>query len=94
MRENLYGFGLYRNPDLDDQIFYCLLVSMAAVQTEDIRAYFLLVGDLNGHYITKSVWVLPPRTVVELQLFTLQRSPVAFSCLLAQPMHVVEHLTS
>ena len=38
------------NPDLDDRIFYCLLASMAAVQTEDIRASFLYVGDLNGHH--------------------------------------------
>ena len=32
------------------QIFYCLLASMAVVQTEDIRASFLFVGDLNGHH--------------------------------------------
>ena len=41
---------LYRNHDLDDWIFDCLLASMAAVQTEDIRASFLFVGDLNGHH--------------------------------------------
>ena len=45
----LYMFRLYRNPDLDDRIFYCLLTSMAAVQTEDIRVSFIFVGDLNGH---------------------------------------------
>ena len=49
-RQNLYVFSLHRNPDLDDRIFDCLLASMAAVQTEDIRASFLFVGDLNGHY--------------------------------------------
>ena len=38
------------NPDLDARIFDCLLASMAAVQTEDIRASFLFVGDLNGHH--------------------------------------------
>ena len=27
-----------------------LLSSMAAVQAEDVRASFLFVGDLNGHY--------------------------------------------
>ena len=43
-------FSLYCNPDLDDRIFDCLLASMAAVQTEDIRAFFLFVGDLNGHH--------------------------------------------
>ena len=38
------------NPDLDDRIFDCLLASMSAVQTEDVRASFLFVGDLNGHH--------------------------------------------
>ena len=42
-----YLFSLYRNPDLDDHVFDCLLASMTAVQTEDIRASFLFVGDLN-----------------------------------------------
>ena len=43
-------YSLYRNPDLDDQIFDCLLASMAAVQAADVRASFLFVGDLNGHH--------------------------------------------
>ena len=42
-RQNLYMFSLYRNPDLDDLIFNCLLTLMAAVQAEDVRASFLLV---------------------------------------------------
>ena len=42
--------SLYRNPDIDDQIFECLLASMAAVQADDVRASFLFVGDLNGHH--------------------------------------------
>ena len=50
VRQNLYVFSLYSNPDLDDRIFDCLLALMAAVQTEDIRASFLFVGDLNGHH--------------------------------------------
>ena len=41
VRQNLYVYSLYRNPDLDDRIFYCLLTSMAAVQAEDVRASFL-----------------------------------------------------
>ena len=49
-RQNLYVFCLYRNPDLDDGIFDCLLKSMAAMQAEDVRASFLFVGDLNGHH--------------------------------------------
>ena len=32
VRQNLYVYSLYRNPDLDDRIFDCLLTSMAAVQ--------------------------------------------------------------
>ena len=31
VRQNLYVFSLYRNPDIDDRIFDCLLASMAAV---------------------------------------------------------------
>ena len=45
VRQNLYVYSLYRNPDLDDRIFDCLLASMAAVQAEDLRASFLFVGD-------------------------------------------------
>ena len=48
-RQNLYVFSIYRNPDLDGQIFHCLLTTMAAVQAEDVRASFMFVGDLNGH---------------------------------------------
>ena len=50
VRQNLYVYSLYRNPDLDDQILDCLLASMAAVQAEDVRASFLFVGDLNDHH--------------------------------------------
>ena len=49
VRQNLYVYSLYRNPDLHGRILYCLLASMAAVQAEDVRASFLFVGDLNGH---------------------------------------------
>ena len=50
MGQNLYVFSVYRNPDLDDRIFDCLLASMAAVQADDIRGSILFVGDLNGHH--------------------------------------------
>ena len=50
VRQNLYVYSLYRNPDLDDRVFYRLLASMAAVQAEDVRASFLFVGELNGHH--------------------------------------------
>ena len=42
-------FSLFRNPDLDDRIYGCLLTSMATVLAEDVRASLLFVGDLNGH---------------------------------------------
>ena len=35
---------------VDDRIFDCLLASVTAVQTEEIRASFLFVADLNGHH--------------------------------------------
>ena len=50
VKQNLYVFSLYCNPDLDDWIFDHLLASMAAVQADDIRASFLFVGDLNDHH--------------------------------------------
>ena len=43
-------FSLYLNPDQDDRNVNCLLTSMAAVQTEDVRASFLFVDDLNSHH--------------------------------------------
>ena len=49
VRDRSYVFSLYRNPNLADRIFDCLLTSMAAVQAEDVRASFLFVGDLNGY---------------------------------------------
>ena len=65
---------------------------MAAVWAEDVRASFLFVGDLNGHH--REWLVLPPRTDMDFQPLTSQQSLVAISWLSAQPMHVLEHLTS
>ena len=48
VRQNFYVFSLYSN--LDDSISNCLLISIAAGQAEDVRASFLLMGDLNGHH--------------------------------------------
>ena len=42
VRQNLYVYSLYRNPDLDYRILDCLVTSMAAVQAEGGRASFLL----------------------------------------------------
>ena len=41
--------SLYRNHDLDDRKYDCLLTAMAAVQAADLHVSFLFVGDLNGH---------------------------------------------
>ena len=49
-RQNFYVFSLYRNLNLDDQIYNYLLTSMAAVQAKDVRASFLFMGDLNDHH--------------------------------------------
>ena len=49
-RQNFYVFSLYRNPDLYDRIYDCLLTVMAALQAADARASVLFVGDLNAHH--------------------------------------------
>ena len=49
-RNNFYALSLYRNPDLDDRIYDCLLTAMAAVRAADARASLLFVGDLNSHH--------------------------------------------
>ena len=48
-RQNIYVFSLYRNHDLDDRIYDCLLTALAAVQAVDALASFLFVCNLNGH---------------------------------------------
>ena len=47
---NFYLFSVSRNPDADDGIFDCLLVSMAAIQENDIKASFVFIGDFNAHH--------------------------------------------
>ena len=92
VRQNLYAFSLYRNPDLDDRIIDCLLASMDAVQAEDVRASFLFVDDLIAHH---REWLGSTTTYRHgVASFVSQLSPVAISWLSAKPMHVVEHLTS
>ena len=49
-RQNFYVFTHYRNPDLDNLIYECLLTSMAGVQAVDVRASFLYVCGLNGYH--------------------------------------------
>ena len=85
VRQNIYVFSRYRNPDLDDRIFYCLRSSMVAVQTENIRASLVFVewpsSGVVGFYHHEPSW-------------SCSFCPVAISWLSAQPMHVMEHLTS
>ena len=87
VRQTLYGFSLYYNPDLDEQIFYCLLASMAPMQADDVRASFMFVGDLNGHH---QEWLVSTDTNRHgVAVFTSQLPPVVVSWLSAQPMHMV-----
>ena len=90
--ESLCVQSLYRNPDLDDRIFDCLLASMAAVQAEDVRASFLNVGDLNGHH---HEWLGSTTTnrhgVAPFDFATVSGFD---QLVVGQPMCVVEHLTS
>ena len=43
-------FGVYRNPDLLNKTFDCLLTSIAKVQSVSRKASFLFVGDVNVHH--------------------------------------------
>ena len=92
MKQNFYVCNLYHNLDLDDRIFDCLPASMAAVQAGDVCASFLFVGDLNGHH---QEWLGSTTTNRHgVPDFDFATSPVVISWSSAQPMHVVEHLTS
>ena len=66
VRQNKYVFSLYRNPDLDDWIFDCLLTSLAAA--------LLMAIIISG-------WVLQPRIGMVLQYETLQQCLVVISVL-------------
>ena len=81
VRQNLYMFSLYRNSDLDDRIFDCILASMTAVQAQDIRASFQFVCDLNGHH---QEWQGSTTTNHHgVATFDFELSPVAISSLSA-----------
>ena len=47
---NFYIFSIYRNPDLDDSIYDCLLSCMSDIQEQDRKSSFIFVGDLNAHH--------------------------------------------
>ena len=92
-RQNLHVYSLYRNPDLHDRIFDCLLASMVAVQAEDVRASFLFVSDLNGHHQE----CLGSTTTNRHGIAAFDFATVS-GCdqlvFVPIPMRVVEHLTS
>ena len=62
-RQNIYVFSFYRNPDLDDQIYNCLLTSVAAVQAEDVPASFMFMSDRMA---INNGWVLRPWIAIVL----------------------------
>ena len=43
-------FSVYHNPDVNDSIFNCLLVSMAAIQENARKDSFVFIGDFNAHH--------------------------------------------
>ena len=47
---NFYLCSIYRNPDSDDSIFDCLLMTMARIQEDDRKACFVFIGDFNAHH--------------------------------------------
>ncbi|XP_068227743.1 uncharacterized protein [Palaemon carinicauda] len=49
VKGNLNGKS-FRNPDLDDSIFDCLLTIMAKMQEDNRKASFMLLGDFNAHH--------------------------------------------
>ena len=67
-RQNFYVFSLYRNPDLDDRIYDCLLTAMAAVQAADARASLFFVAlPFLIIAIIRNGWVQLSRTVMVLR---------------------------
>ena len=48
--KNFYICSIYSNLDLDDSIFDCLLMTMATIQENDVKASFVFIGDFNVHH--------------------------------------------
>ena len=47
---NFYICSIYCNPDWDDSIFDCLLMTMAIIQENDAKVSFVFIGDFNVHH--------------------------------------------
>ena len=70
---------------LTDDAPSSLYIVVPAVQAEDIRALFSLL--VIWMAIIRSGWVLPPRTVRELQPLTSQLSLHGYDQLVIDPTH-------
>ena len=92
VRQNVYVFSLYRNPDLDDRIFDCLLTSMATVQAGDVHTFFRYVCDLNIHHQELLGSTSTNRQGVAV--FDFVTVSGLNQLVVGRPMHVVEHLIS
>ena len=47
---NFYIVSIYRNPDLGSELYDCLLLLMASIQSSDKKASFIFIGDFNAHH--------------------------------------------
>ena len=92
VRHNLYVFSLYRHPDLDDRFFVRTSINVCQADRWMCLPFSCLW--VIWMAIIRSGWVLRPWIVMVLQPLSAQLCPGAISWLLAQPTHVVEHLTS
>ena len=50
LRQIISMFSVYRNPDRNNCIFDCLLTSLAAIQGNDSKSGFLIVGYFHAHH--------------------------------------------
>ena len=56
---NLYVYAFYRNPWHDGLLYYCLLDSLALVQSVVDTAVFVFVSDANAHHSERLKLVSP-----------------------------------
>ena len=91
---NCMCFCIYFNPDIHDRIFDCLLI-INGWRSCRLRMWVpLSCLWVIWMPIIRSGWVLWPRIVMEWQPLTVRLCLIAFSWLLARPMHVVKLMTS
>ena len=82
----LYMFGVYRNPNLSDNIFHYLLTAMAKVQPVDKKAY-LFVGDVNAHH---DEWLNSSTTTVHSKVTLDFASSSGCEQMVTEPTHIDE----